>query len=130
MLTLIQAQGGTSEPGDGRPIPVPSGQTVTLIETIWNVPGPDGLAVRFRFLAPAIAKEGGTITPDQADRDMKALCQDYALARIGEAAGPTPAQIIISLSDRVLPFGETHPEATQYFDAFDYRDGQCVWSLF
>jgi Family of unknown function (DUF6497) len=112
------------------PIPVPSGQTVTLLETIWNERGPAGLAIRFRFLAPAISKDTGTITPDQAGADMMALCKDYALKRIGDTTGPTPAQIIISLSDRPVPFGESHPEATQFFDSYDLVDGECVWSLF
>ena len=112
------------------PIPVPSGQKVTLLETIWNERGPGGLAIRFRFLAPAISKETGTITSDQAEADMMALCRDYALTRIGDATGPTPGQIIISLSDRPVPFGESHPEATQFFNSYDLTDGDCVWSLF
>jgi hypothetical protein len=29
-----------------------------------------------------------------------------------------------------VPFGESHPEATQFFDSFDLVDGDCVWSLF
>ena len=120
----------TSAEAADAPIPVPSGQRVTLIETLWNEPGPQGLAVRFRFLAPAISKEGGTISPELAEVDMLALCKDYALQRIGDSTGPTPAQIIISLSDRVVPFGESHPEATQFFDSYDYIDGDCVWSMF
>lgn len=119
----------STAPGDA-PIPVPSGQTVTLMETIWNERGPNGLSIRFRFLAPAIAKGTGTITPDQAEADMLALCRDYALSRIGDATGPEPAQIIISLSDRPVPFGESHPEATQFFESYDLVDGDCVWSLF
>jgi hypothetical protein len=119
----------STAPGDAS-IPVPSGQTVTLMETIWNERGPNGLAIRFRFLAPAITRGTGTITPDQAEADMLALCRDYALSRIGDATGPEPAQIIISLSDRPVPFGESHPEATQFFDSFDLVDGDCVWSLF
>jgi hypothetical protein len=124
------ATGGTAEPGDDAAITVPSGQKVTLMETIWNIPGPEGLAVRFRFLAPAISKEAGTITADQADADIQALCHQFAAKRIGDATGPKPAQIIISLSDRPVPFGESHPEATQYFDSFTYQDGDCVWSMF
>lgn len=111
-------------------IPVPSGQKITLMETIWNERGPGGLAIRFRFLAPAITKGTGTVTSDQAEADMMSLCHDYALKRIGDATGPTPAQIIISLSDRPVPFGESDPEATQFFDSFDLTDGDCVWSLF
>jgi len=128
-LVRVQAEGGTVEPGDGLAVPVPSGQEVTLMDVIWNIPGPEGLATRFRFLAPAIARAGGTITADQAQDDMLALCRGFALDRIA-AAGPQPAQIIISLSDRPVPFGDTVPEATQYFESYALEDGDCVWSLF
>lgn len=128
-LVRVQAEGGTVEPGDGLVVPVPSGQEVTLMDVIWNIPGPEGLATRFRFLAPAIARDGGTISADQAQADMLALCRDLALKRIADA-GQAPAQIIISLSDRPVPFGETVPDATQYFESYALKDGDCVWSLF
>ena len=120
----------TSKKGGDALIPVPSGQKVTLMETIWNVRGPEGLAIRFRFLAPAITKGSGKVTPDQAEADMMALCHDYALKRIGDATGPKPAQIIISLSDRPVPFGQSDAAATQFIDSFTLTNGDCVWSLF
>ena len=39
-------------PGKGLTVTVPSGQSVTLQDVIWNVPGTDGMATRFRFIAP------------------------------------------------------------------------------
>ncbi|MDH5531341.1 MAG: DUF6497 family protein, partial [Paracoccaceae bacterium] len=33
-------------------------------------------------------------------------------------------------SDRVVPFGESDPEATQYFEAFSIADGTCIWEAF
>ena len=116
-------------PGDGMPLAVPSGQVVSLIDVIWNVPGPNGLAVRFRFLAPAIARDAGAVDPDVAGRDMDDLCQNYALQRIAEF-GPQPSQIIISLSDVAVLFGEAAPDATQYFQAYSIADGLCVWEVF
>ena len=116
-------------PGDVLPLAVPSGQVVSLIDVIWNVPGPNGLAVRFRFLAPAIARDAGSVDPDVAGRDMDDLCQNYALQRIAEF-GPQPSQIIISLSDVAVPFGEAAPDATQYFQAYTIADGTCVWEVF
>jgi len=110
-------------------IAVPSGQKVTLLEVISNVPGPEGLTVRFRFLAPAIAKDGGTVDAEAASLDMDHLCQAYALDRIA-SIGPAPAQIIISMSDRDVPFGETRPDATQLFNAYSIADGTCVWEMF
>ena len=110
-------------------ITLPSGQKVTLIDVINNVPGTDGLAARFRFLAPAIARDGGTVDADTASKDMDWLCQSYALPKISNI-GPQPQQIIISLSDIDVPFGETHPEATQFFNSYSIKDGICSWELF
>ncbi len=129
-VVQVQAEGGLVEPGSDDPIPVPSGQKVTLMDVIWNIPGAEGQAVRFRFLAPAVSKEGGTVSGAAVQADMMALCRDYALRRVNATSGPKPAQIIISLSDRPVPFGEAHPEATQYFESYALEDGDCVWSLF
>lgn len=110
-------------------IPVPSGQPVTLQDVIWNAPGPEGLTVRFRFVAPQIARDKGSVDYALAAEDMAHLCQTYALPRIAEF-GPHPSQIIISLSDVALPFGDAAPEATQFFDAFSHQDGVCIWEMF
>lgn len=116
-------------PGDGVLIPVPSGQAVSLLDVIWNVPGPLGLTARFRFLAPAIAKAAPKVEFEAATADMLHLCQSYALGRIAEF-GPKPVQIIISLSDMPVPFGEAVPEATQFFEAYGLQDGACIWEIF
>lgn len=125
--------GGDSAPhaplaiaADGR-IVLPSGQVVTLVETLDHAAGPDGPALRFRFLAPAIARNGGTIPAEVAQDDMLALCEGYALPRLTE---PLPSQIIISLSDRPVPFGETDPDATQFFDSFRPENGRCIPEAF
>ena len=110
-------------------ITVPSGQAVTLLDVIEDTQGPEGLTVRFRFLAPGVAKPGGTVSAETAAKDMDALCQDYALPRIANT-GPQPAQIVISMSDMDVPFGETHPEATQLFNSYSIQDGTCVWNMF
>lgn len=110
-------------------IEVPSGQKVTLLDVINNVPGSEGLTARFRFLAPGIAREGGTVDAETAALDMDHLCQAYALPRIS-SLGPTPQQIVISMSDRDVPFGETRPDATQLFNAYSIVDGACVWEMF
>jgi hypothetical protein len=110
-------------------IEVPSGQTVTLLDVITNVPGPEGLATRFRFLAPAIARAGGTVDAETAAADMDFLCQSYALDKIADM-GPQPAQIIISMSDIDVPFSEARPDATQYFNSYSIADGSCVWDVY
>lgn len=131
MTDPIQEQhaGAQISPGDETSIPVPSGQPVFLHDVIWNVPGPDGLTVRFRFIAPQIARGAGTVAYEQASEDMIHLCQTYALPRLTEF-GPQPSQIIISFSDQPVPFGETVFEATQFFEAFTYQDGVCIWEIY
>lgn len=110
-------------------IKVPSGQPVTFLDVVHEAPGPEGLTYRFRFLAPAIARENGTVDSDQALEDMAALCESYVLPRLA-ALGPQPSQIIISLADRPVPFGQPDPEATQFFEAFRPEGSGCIWEGF
>ncbi|WP_415183406.1 DUF6497 family protein [Phaeovulum sp.] len=111
------------------PILVPSGQEVTLLETINDAAGPDGLTARFRFLAPMIATANGAVDAEQALVDMAYLCETYALPRLS-SLGPQPQQIIISLADRALDFGATDSAATQYFEAYRPDGAACVWEMY
>lgn len=130
-LTRIEATGPVIEPGDGSLIEVPSGQQIRLQEVVWNTPGPSGAAVRFRFVAPAIARDGGGVSFDTAADDMLHLCQTFALPHIATGAGPkAPGQIIISLADREVTFGASDPQATQYFEAYRVENGSCIWEAF
>lgn len=132
-ILQVQAAGGQVSPGDDTGIALPSGQVVTLLETIWNAPGPQGIVTRFRFLAPSInsetALEAAVVEFEAAAADIAWLCQNYALDRVVQA-GPMPAQVIVSLSDRAVPFGETAPEVVQYFEAFRIENGVCIWEVF
>lgn len=110
-------------------IEVPSGQAVRLIDTIWGAPGPNGLTVRFRFLAPQIERDLGRMTFIEAEADMAHLCEHYALPRLA-TPGPEISQVIISLSDRIVAFGEISPEATQFFEAYRPENGACIWEGF
>ncbi len=110
-------------------IEVPSGQPVTFLDVVHEAPGPEGLTYRFRFLAPAIARANGTVDSDLALEDMAALCESYVLPRLA-ALGPQPSQIIISLADRPVPFGQPDPEATQFFEAFRPEGSGCIWEGF
>ncbi|OYX45422.1 MAG: acetolactate synthase [Rhodobacterales bacterium 32-67-9] len=107
----------------------PSGQAISFIDTVQTAPGPEGLTVRFRFLAPGIARAGGSVDAEAAQADMLWLCDSYAVPRL-PVNGPAPAQIVISLSDRAVPFGEAAPDVTQLFDAFRVEDKRCVWEPF
>ncbi|WP_430464824.1 DUF6497 family protein [Tabrizicola sp.] len=121
--------GDVSSPGGDAAIVLPSGQSVTLIETLANSQGPQGLVVRFRFLAPEINRDTGSVDFQAAADDIAWLCENYALARV-TGTTPMPSQIIISMEDRPVPFGEADPEAVQYFEAFRIEDGVCIWEIF
>ena len=126
---LTETTGAQVVSGGDAVVAVPSGQVVVLQEVIWNVPGPSGLAIRFRFVAPAIAKAAGGVDFGAASADMMHLCQTYARTRLAEF-GPQPSQIIISMADRALPFGDAAPEATQFFMAYRLENDACILEVF
>ncbi|HEY0213632.1 MAG TPA: DUF6497 family protein [Paenirhodobacter sp.] len=107
---------------------VPSGQPVQWIETLRDLQGPSGLTLRFRFVAPELGTPQA-VSQDQLEADMQALCDGYALPRVA-ATGPQPAQIVISLSSKVIPFGESDATVAQFFDAYSIVDGVCSWDMF
>ena len=108
------------------PVEVPSGQTVRFVEVIKTAPGTAGTAYRFRFLAPDISVSGDSIAFEDVVLDMEFLCVHFALPRL-DTLGPAPAQIVVSLSDRPVAFGQPAPEATQFFEAYRIEDGACIW---
>ena len=120
---------GEAPPKRAGDLAVPSGQALSVLDTVQAVPGPEGLTVRFRFLAPEIARSGGTIDAETAQTDMAWLCENYALPRVPEQ-GPEVQQVIISLADRAVEFGAADPEATQFFEAYDVTEGTCIWEAF
>ncbi|MFM2391181.1 MAG: hypothetical protein RLZZ437_2736 [Pseudomonadota bacterium] len=117
--------GDLASPGDDALLGVPSGQAVALQDVIWNVRGVQGLTLRFRFVAPDLA----ALDLDAALADMQALCESYAIPRSTDF-GPAPQQIIISLADVALPFGEAAPDAVQYFEAYRIENGACIWEIY
>jgi hypothetical protein len=128
-LHLAEVEGAQVLPGDPADIALPSGQVVQLQDVVWNAPGPAGLTLRFRFIAPAIAEAGGTVDFETAAADMQWLCDSYALPRV-PLNGPRPAQIVISLADRAVAFGEPAPDVTQFFEAYSLVDGLCQPEMF
>ncbi len=100
-----------------------SGGTAVLQEIVTSVPGTEGATARFRFVLPGL-RAG----EDRGD-DMQTLCDDFALSRI-EGMIPSPQQIVISLADRDLPFGEPAPDAVQFFEAYRVQGGHCIWDMF
>ncbi|UWQ77872.1 DUF6497 family protein [Leisingera sp. S132] len=112
-------------------VPVPSGQPVTLAEVLLDeAPGqPGGTWARFRFLAPQIARGSGTVSYEAAAPDMDHLCGTIALPYLAEH-GLSAARVVISLSDRMVPFGAQDPEATQFFEAYRPEGAACIWEAF
>lgn len=101
---------------------VPSGLSVALYDVLVE---PGAAIARFRFLAPDLR----SLDFAEVEGDLPWLCDHVALPEIVDA-GWNVAEVIISVGDREVPFGETHPEALQYFAVFSFADGTCVEEYF
>lgn len=110
-------------------IAVPSAADVTLIEVLEDATDPDAIVFRARYLMPAIARDSGTLGYDDVSADFAALCETHALPLIRDD-GYAPAQIVVSVADRVTEFGVPDPEATQFFEAFTIEGDRCIWEAF
>lgn len=121
-LALLAITACNEDAPSGDTIAVPSGREVTFLDVIHNAPGTKGATMRFRFISP------GLDAGEDASADMAALCTTFALPRVAGNV-PQPEQIIIVLADRAVPFGETSPEAVQFFEAYALNDGSCIWEL-
>ncbi len=115
--------------GDDTAIAVPSGQAVTLLDIIWNSIGPEGAAPRFRFVAPAIARAGGSVAYEAAEGDLQHLCESFALAKLAEKGIAAPL-VLLAMADRAVEFGVSDPEATQYFETFSINGATCIREIF
>ena len=79
-----------------------------------------------RYLAPAIAREGGTLGYDDVALEMDALCNGQALATARAHESPVD-QIVITLMDRVVERGQPDPEATQFIASYLVTEAGCEW---
>jgi len=107
---------------------VPAQAAPTLHEVLTEDVGGDTY-VRFRFLTPEIARDGGTLDADAAEAQVMQLCTDLALPYIEEYALKADT-IVLSLMDRIVPFGEADADATQFFYQFRPENGTCIWEDF
>lgn len=103
-------------------IPVPSGAETRFHDVIV-----EDETARFRFLVAGLGSDGLTFS-DMAP-DFPHLCNDYAVPALA-ANDLRVAQVVISIADRPVPFGEADPEATQFFEGFTVSDGLCMWEQF
>lgn len=107
---------------------VPSGQSVTLSEVLEDVVGGEDW-LRLRFVAPQIARVGGSVTHETAEADFAHLCDSVARPYLVEY-DLNPDVVVISLMDRKVDFGATDPDATQFFEAFRITNDACVLDTF
>lgn len=100
-----------------------SGLAARLHEVIWDEA--DGPWLRLRFVAPGMT----AAAPEALAADMEALCTSVGLPVLA-AGGAEVERIVVSISERPVPFGASAPETAQVFDMFRPRDGACVWEPF
>lgn len=107
---------------------VPSGQPVEFFEVIWEAEG-DINTYRFRYIAPEIARESGKISFEQAEADIKHLCESSALPALIEQ-GRSVDKIVVSISDQEVAFGKSAPDVTQFFEVYSPDGATCIWEGF
>ena len=125
---LIALTGPVAADVEDAPIFVPSGQFVSFQEFVSDAAG-EGLMYRFRFVAPDISPTAKGLTFVEVADDMFHLCQFYAVPKVSEV-GPQPRQIVVSLAERRIEFGESDASVTQFFEAYSVQDGLCIWELY
>jgi hypothetical protein len=77
---------------------------------------------------PVLPAAPDVLAQDPVHQDVVWLCENWALPRIASPA-PRPAQIVISLADKAIPFAAYDPDVVQLFEAFRLppdRDA-CEW---
>lgn len=104
-------------------IALPSGLGVQVQDVIFEE---DPAVSRFRFVAPDLGKAGS----DYADvrEDFFWLCDRMILPTLSDAQ--RTGEIVVSIADRPVVFGQITPEATQYFEMFRVANGTCIWEDF
>jgi len=115
-LMALPAMGGAEA------IRVPSGTAVTFQEMLSDTEGPEGLTFRFRFVARRMGEQ-------DMGQDMRALCEGFALPHMSDI-GELPMQVVISVADRAIAFGDADPGVVQFFEAYRSENGHCIWEAF
>ena len=108
------------------PISAPSGQSITPHETLFEDQAGNTIGI-LRYIAPAIARDTGTINFAQAEDDLEYLCQRDGIDLVNRGKAD---QIIVSLIDQPSPRGETNPDVTKFIALFRVENETCIWELF
>lgn len=120
MLTLLAA----ATTAQAQSLTAPSGLTIEVGEV--RLEEDTGFA-RFRFIAETLGQTGAEFADVQPD--FQWLCETLAVPALA-ANDFTPDQVIISLGDRLVPFGSSDPDATQYIAGFTTDGESCTEELF
>lgn len=127
VLVMVLAKPGLAQASvDEEAITLPSGQTVTFVETLVEE---DAHVLRLRFVAPDLADPKTRPDFDALSADFEMLCHDYALPELQKLALPSP-QVIVSLSSEPVVFGTIVPDVVQLFEAFSVENDSCMLELF
>ncbi|QEE35036.1 hypothetical protein FTO60_04505 [Octadecabacter sp. SW4] len=98
---------------------VPSGYAHELFDAIFEE---EANLWRFRFVSPGLRSDDF----EKVAADFLHLCEVDILPSL-IASGQSANQIVISIADREVPFGEMDPEAVQFFEAFRVENETCIW---
>jgi hypothetical protein len=109
-------------------IDLPSGQPVELQEVLAEELGGE-LWLRFRYVAPRIARTGEALEFAAIAPDFAYICENVALPYMAEHALAGQV-VVISMADRPVEFGVADPGVTQYFEAFRPENDTCIWEGF
>lgn len=110
-------------------IAVPSGQFIEFKQVIWDAKA-DIPSVTFRFHAPEISRDNTGVSYDLAAEDIHFLCENFALPHIIREKIEEEVSLTISLSQKVIAYGEMNPDITQFFENFVVRNAKCDWGEF
>jgi hypothetical protein len=115
-----------TQSGGSGAINVPSGQQIVLQEVIFEPQNGGETWLRARFVAPEIGSKFGF---DAVADDFTYLCASFVLPLLRNESR-TATQVVISMADREIAFGDTDPDATQFFEAFRIENDICIWESF
>ena len=102
----------------------PSGQPLVLWEIVWERVAGSGAQAVLRFIAPGIARDGGTVDAEAALADLDWLCATHGVP-VAALPAARSDKVVITLMDRAVPRGTTDAAATQYFGLYTIENGEC-----
>ena len=98
-------------------------------EVLWeaqDVSGTTEIWMILRFIAPEIAREGGSVAYEVAVEDLDHICTEIGLPLVA-TFGFAVDQVVVTLMDFPVARGQAAPEITQYRAAYAIADETCLW---